>query len=195
MSTVSGEEALRWLPSKEVIREVNLAALVAEHSSLPYRVAFSIVRSPSEAEDIVQETFLRALQHKGTLTRVTSIKAWLVRVTLNLGVDRRRRVSPDQLDAALAETITSEQRPHDEKIFDAAELKRVLRAVDGLPKLEKAVLVLVAFEELSVTEIAAILGKSQSSVRSLTFRARAHLQQRLRQQDRDITDKTRERRL
>ena len=195
MSAGSGEEALRWLSSKEVIREVNLAALVAEHSSLLYRVAFSIVRSPSEAEDIVQDTFLRALQHKGTLTRVTSIKAWLVRVTLNLGVDRRRRVSPDQLDAALAETITSEQRPHDEQIFDAAELKRVLRAVDGLPKLEKAVLVLAAFEELSVTEIAAILGKSQSSVRSLTFRARAHLQQRLRQQDRDITDKTRERRL
>jgi RNA polymerase sigma-70 factor (ECF subfamily) len=64
-------------------------------------------------------------------------------------------------------------------LAEARRLAKVLAAVDRLPQREREVLLLTAIEELTIAEIAAVLKKSESSVRSLLFRARAHLQQRL----------------
>jgi RNA polymerase sigma-70 factor (ECF subfamily) len=85
--------------------------------------------------------------------------------------------------------IVSREIPADQRLSEASDLAQVLAALEMLPKLERAVLMLAAFEELSVAEIAVTLGKSPSSVRSLTFRARTHLQERLRHAARDSTAK------
>lgn len=179
MTLALGEERLNWLTPAAVGREVDAAGLVEDHATLLYRVAFSVVRSAAEAEDLVQETFLRALQHRETLARVDSVRAWLLRVLWNLALDRKRRVQPAQLDESLALSIISRELPADQRLSQATDLAHVLAALERLPKLERAVLLLTAFEELSVTEIASTLNKSPSSVRSLTFRARTHLQERL----------------
>jgi len=187
MALALGDEGLNWLTSAAVRHEVDIAGLVEEHAKLLYRVAFSVVRSAAEAEDIVQETFLRALQHRETLARVESVRAWLLRVLWNLALDRTRRVLPVQLNESLSLAILSNELPADQRLSHAADLAHVLAALDRLPKLERAVLLLAAFEDLTVAEIATTLNKSPSSVRSLTFRARAHLQERLQHTARSMT--------
>ena len=177
MALVLEDGSLGWLTSGKA-REVDVAALVEVHGALLYRVAFSIVRSPAEAEDIVQETFLRALEQRLKLAEVQEPRAWLVRVAWNLAIDRKRRITPAQMQEDAAAVLASADLPADRQLSSAAELAKVLAAMDRLPRLERAVLLLSAVEELSVAEIAAVIGRSESGVRSLVFRARAHLEER-----------------
>lgn len=159
--------------------EADVTGLVESYAALLYRVALSVVRSPAEAEDIVQETFLRAFEQRRKLAEVAEPKAWLVRVAWNLALDRTRRIRPGPLDETVAAMALSSELPADRTLAACAELGRVLAAMDKLPKDERAVLLLSAVEELSAAEIAAVIGRSESGVRALLFRARAHLEQRL----------------
>ena len=179
MALVLGDGRLGWLASQETREEVDVTALVELHGALLYRVAFSVVRSPAEAEDIVQETFLRAVEQRGKLADLEEPRAWLVRVAWNLALDRKRRIVPLQMAEEIAAAMVSPDLPADRRLTAAGELAYVLAATDKLPRLERAVLLLSAVEELSMTEIAVAIGRSESSVRSLLFRARTHLTQRL----------------
>ena len=76
-------------------------------------------------------------------------------------------------------TLVSAQVPADQALADAQQIAAVMRAIKTLPRLEQQALLLSAMEELSTAEIAVILGKTESSIRSLLFRARAHLRERL----------------
>jgi len=152
---------------------------VATFSPLLYRIAFSVVRSRADAEDVVQETFVRVIEDPARFARVREPRPWLVRIAWNLSLDRVRRIAPVSLDEELATALISPQRPADAAITEARRLAQVLAAVDRLPQREREVLLLAAIEELTTAEIAAVLKKSESSVRSLLFRARTHLQQRL----------------
>ena len=182
MALVLGDGRLGWLAGEETRAEVDVTALVALHAGLLYRVAFSVVRQQAEAEDIVQEAFVRALEQRGKLAQVHEVRAWLVRVTWNLALDRKRRITPAQWDEDAEAMVASAELPADRQLIAAAELQRVLAVLESLPPKERAVLLLGAVEELSVAEIAVALGRSESSVRSLTFRARAHLEERLNRQ-------------
>jgi RNA polymerase sigma-70 factor (ECF subfamily) len=106
-------------------------------------------------------------------------RPWLVRIAWNLALDRVRRITPVSLDEELSAALASPEQPADTVFAQARRLAQVLAAVDRLPQLEREVLLLAAIEELTTAEIAAVLKKSESSVRSLLFRARAHLHQRL----------------
>lgn len=179
MAVAFGDDTLSWPAPRSVSGDVDLTLLVKEHAPLLYRLVFSVVRSSSEAEDIVQETFLRALQQGDKLHRLDSVRSWLLRVAWNLAMDRKRRGAPAQLPDELALAIASREIPQDQRLSLAADLALVLTAIEALPESERAVLLMAAFDELSVTEIANALGKSTSSVRSLTFRARTHLREEL----------------
>jgi RNA polymerase sigma-70 factor (ECF subfamily) len=159
--------------------EVDLAALVETHASLLFRVAHSILRNASEAEDTVQDVFLRVLQHQQSLPTIRDLRPWLVRIAWNLALDRRRRVRPDQMDAVFAQTLVAATLPADRSLAEAQRLTAVLHCLDHLPKKERQVLLLAALEELSTAEIAAITARSESAVRALLFRARTHLRTRL----------------
>ena len=66
--------------------------MVYQYSTLLNRVARSLTRDASEAEDVVQETFLRALRHHNKLAELRDTRTWLMRITWNLALDRKRRV-------------------------------------------------------------------------------------------------------
>ena len=68
-----------------------LAALVEQYASTLYRVAFSVLRNPSDAEDAVQEAFLRVLRHRDGLDEVRDQRVWLIRIVWNIVLDRKRR--------------------------------------------------------------------------------------------------------
>lgn len=67
----------------------------ALHGALLFRVAVAVLRYRSEAEDLVQKTFLRALKHQRKLPEIRETRVWLVRLGWNLALDRHRRIRPD----------------------------------------------------------------------------------------------------
>ena len=174
-----GEQSLQWFSAEEVAAGPDLAVLVRDYSPLLYRVALSLVRNPAEAEDIVQDTFVRVLERRSGLARIVELRPWLVRIAWNLAIDRARRIRPEQMDDLFAAGLVSADVPADQALDEAGRIRQVLAAIDALPARERQTLLLSAMEELSAAEIAAVLGRSESSVRSLLFRARAHLRQRL----------------
>lgn len=159
--------------------EIDLAALVETHSRLLFRVAHSVLHSPSEAEDVVQDAFVRVLEHRQRLNDVRDMRVWLVRIAWNLAIDRRRRIRPEQFDERFAEALAANtMSPHD-ALHEAQRMKRVLAEIERLPRAERHILLLSAIEDLTTAEIASVLGKSESAVRSLLFRARTRLRERL----------------
>jgi RNA polymerase sigma-70 factor (ECF subfamily) len=159
--------------------EVDLAALVETYSSLLFRVAHSVLRSRAEAEDVVQDVFVRVLEHRRSLSAVRDMRVWLVRVAWNLAIDRRRRIRPEQFDEGFAESLVARNLPADEALNEAQRLRAVVRELERLPKAERDVLLLSVVEELGTAEMAEVLGRSESAVRALLFRARTRLRERL----------------
>src|SRR5258708_5080826 len=96
MTSIEGSLALSSMES--VRPEVDPAALVEIYSPLLFRVAHSILRSRAEAEDVVQDVFVRILEHRRSLMTVRDMRVWLIRIAWNLALDRRRRIRPEQLD-------------------------------------------------------------------------------------------------
>lgn len=156
-------------------KEAALAALVDQYAGALYRVAFSVLRNPADAEDAVQETFLRVLRHRDTLNEVRDQRVWLIRIVWNIVLDRKRRAKtrPETDDVAeLARILPANGLSAEERAAAAQHHARVLACVEQLPPKEREVLQLSAFEELSSVEIATVLGITESSVRSRLFRAR-----------------------
>jgi RNA polymerase sigma-70 factor (ECF subfamily) len=155
--------------------EEALAALVSQYSGTLYRVAFSVLRNASDAEDAVQEAFLRVLRHRDTLGEVRDNRVWLIRIVWNIVLDRKRRAKtrPETDDVSELARVLPAKGLSAEQIAAAAQHHaHVLRCVEQLPANEREVLLLSAFEELNSVEIASVLGITESSVRSRLFRAR-----------------------
>jgi RNA polymerase sigma-70 factor, ECF subfamily len=155
--------------------EETLEALVGQYATTLYRVAFSILRNASDAEDAVQETFLRVLRHRDNLDEVRDHRVWLIRIVWNIVLDRKRRAKtrPETDDISeLARVLPANGLSAEQRAAAAQHHAHVLACVDRLPAKEREVMVLSAFEELSSVEIASVLGITESSVRSRLFRAR-----------------------
>ena len=152
-----------------------VAALVDEYAGALYRVAYSVLRNAADAEDAVQEAFVRVLRHRDQLPEVRDARVWLIRIVWNVVLDRKRRIKtrPETDDVSeMARVLPSEGLTAEERAAAAEHHAYVLGCVEQLPAKEREVLQLSAFEELSSVEIAAVLGISESSVRSRLFRAR-----------------------
>ncbi|MGA2217998.1 MAG: RNA polymerase sigma factor [Terracidiphilus sp.] len=155
--------------------EETLAALVNEYAGTLYRVSFSVLRNAADAEDAVQEAFLRVLKHRDTLHEVRDRRVWLIRIVWNIVLDRKRRAKtrPETDDVAeLARVLSCDGLSAEERAAAAQHHAHVLACVEQLPLKERQVLMLSAFEELNSVEIAEVLGITESSVRSRLFRAR-----------------------
>lgn len=161
--------------ARQHAKDEALAALVEQYANTLYRVAFSVLRNPSDAEDAVQEAFLRVLRHRNSLDEVRDRRVWLIRIVWNIVLDRKRRAKtrPETDDVQeLARVLPANGLSAEQRAAAAQHHAHVLACVDQLPAKERQVLMLSAFEELSSVEIAAVLGITESSVRSRLFRAR-----------------------
>lgn len=164
-----------------------LEALMRRHNRLLYRTARAILRDDAEAEDVVQEAYLRAYAALGDFRGDSRLSTWLVRIAANEALMRRRRtrrradVVP--MDGAAAaqpkeEPMSEESGP--EENAGRGEVRRLLESrIDALPDDYRAVFVLRAVEELSVEETAAALGIPEATVRTRHFRARGLLRESL----------------
>jgi RNA polymerase sigma-70 factor (ECF subfamily) len=171
--------SLDLLSAQTAGSEIDLAALVEAYSALLFRVAHSVLRNKAEAEDVVQDAFVRVLEHRRTLPGVRDMRVWLVRVAWNLSLDRRRRIRPEQMDEIFAASLVAHHMPADVALNEAQRMKAVFREIERLPKAERQVLLLSALEELDTAEMAQVVSRSESAVRALLFRARSRLRTRL----------------
>ena len=155
-----------------------ITALVAQYSATLYRVAYSVMRNAAEAEDAVQEAFLRVLKHREKLDEIHDLRVWLIRITWNVVLDKKRRskTRPENDDIAdYVRVLPSSDRGADESLISSQEHARILMFIDRLPHKEREALLLSAVQELSTVQIATVLGTTESSVRSRIFRARREL--------------------
>jgi RNA polymerase sigma-70 factor, ECF subfamily len=161
--------------ARQHAEEEALAALVDQYATTLYRVAFSVLHNQSDAEDAVQEAFLRVLRHRETLGEIRDHRVWLIRIVWNVVLDRKRRskTRPETDDVAdLARVLPANGLSAEDRAAAAQHHAHVLACVEKLPAREREVMMLSAFEELSSVEIAGVLGVTESSVRSRLFRAR-----------------------
>jgi RNA polymerase sigma-70 factor, ECF subfamily len=168
----------RVASAKTLDSSETITALVTEYSATLYRVAYSVMRNAAEAEDAVQEAFLRVLKHRDKLEDIRDHRVWLIRITWNVVLDRKRRgkTRPENDDIAdFARVLPSNDRRADETLISSQEHNRILDLVDRLHTKERQALLLSAVEELSTVQIAAVLGTTESSIRSRIFRARREL--------------------
>ena len=160
------------------------------HNQRLYRVARAVLRDEAEAEDVVQEAYLRAFAALSSYRQEASLATWLTRITINeaLGRNRKQRatVGLDQLEGPRPEgariipfpTMSTETDP--ESSAARGEIRRLLeRAVDELPAPFRVVFVMRDVEELSTEETAAVLGLRPETVRTRLHRARRLLRQAL----------------
>jgi RNA polymerase sigma-70 factor (ECF subfamily) len=150
-----------------------------------YRMARRLTRDSSRADDLVQETFARALRSKDSFKLENyGIKPWLLRIMYNLHLNRagREKRQPASVEDEALESSTgsdSETLPIDPSSFQAMD-EQLVHALDGLPEDYKTVMLLWAVEELSYKEIAESLDVPIGTVMSRLHRARQRLATQLR---------------
>ena len=159
-----------------------------------YRVARGILGDDGEAEDVVQETYLRAFDNLAGFRGESGLATWLTRIAINEALGRKRKRRPmvdlDNLDALDEQgearvLIFPGARAGGDPEADASrsEVRRLLeRAVDGLPEAFRIVFVMREIEELSVEETAAHLQIRPETVKTRLHRARRLLREALEQQ-------------
>jgi RNA polymerase sigma-70 factor, ECF subfamily len=160
------------------------------HNQRLYRIARAVMRNDSEAEDVVQEAYVRAFTNLATFRGDSSLATWLSRIVLNeaFGRSRRRR---ETVELTAIETRQQSQSqviasPHmslqldPERAMAQREIQLMLeRAIDKLPQAFRTVLVARVIEEMSVVETAILLGLRPETVKTRLHRARGLLKKAL----------------
>ena len=144
------------------------------YQNMVYRTALHALGSPQDAEDAVQEVFLRLFQYRGTFESEEHLRRWLLRVTVNYGRDllkspwRKRRVSWEETPEI--------------PVFDRPGQAALYREVMALPEKYRDVIHLFYYEELSVKEISQVTGRGESTVTSQLTRGRGLLRKSLKEE-------------
>lgn len=163
--------------------------LMRRHNRLLFRTARSILKNDQEAEDALQEAYLRAWKALAEFRAEARLSTWLVRIVANEALARRRRKAVDviPLDAAMqatdadiqsALTGDADERPDSQAM--RAQLRQLLEArIDLLPEQFRTVFMLRAVEDWSAQEVAQALGIPEATVATRYFRARSLLREGL----------------
>ena len=175
------------IPDEEVIERIRAGEhelyeiLMRRYNQRLYRVARSILRNDAEAEDVMQEAYVRAFEHLDQFAGEAMFSTWLTKIAVHEASRRARRgARVEDLEPVMA-NVKSDTRDPERQAYDH-ELRLVLeRAIDTLPESYRLVFVLRAVENLSVAETAACLDIGQEAVKTRLLRARRLLRQDLEQ--------------
>src|SRR5262252_3243100 len=165
------------------------AGLVKRYEAKIFRLAMHITQNREDAEDVLQETFLKAYEHLDQFQGNSKFYTWVVRIAVNQSLMKLRRRKTDK-SVSLDETIDTGEDTvvreiaawgeDPEERFSREELGEILDgAVDSLDPLYRSVFVLRDVEELSTEETAEMLGLSVPAVKSRLLRARLQLREKL----------------
>src|SRR5881392_2529247 len=172
-------------PAAEADKRASFEREALVHLDSLYRVALRLTGNPAEADDLVQETMLKAYRAWHQFERGTNAKGWLLTILRHAFINeyRRRTRHPETVDIDAIEPFSVFKELQDEDpqgtFFDRIVDDEVLRAIDLLPEQFRETVVLSDVEGMSYEEIARILEVPVGTVKSRLFRARRLLQQKL----------------
>jgi RNA polymerase sigma-70 factor (ECF subfamily) len=166
------------------------AAIMTRYNQRLFRVARGVVRDEAEAEDVLQEAYVRAFAALPDFRGEAGLGTWLTRIVLNEALGRMRRRRPtEQLDVLDQDLQTGDSRvvmfpgvnaPNPEAAAARSEVRRLLeRAIDDLPEAFRLVFVMRDIEEMSIDETAANLAIRPETVKTRLHRARRLLRKNL----------------
>jgi RNA polymerase sigma-70 factor (ECF subfamily) len=164
--------------------EAAIRAIMQSNNRRLYRLARGILRNDSEAEDVVQETYVRAFTHLDSFRGDSSLATWLARIAMNEALGRLRRQRPNVEWTSLPPGTLEAQiiqfplaAPADpEKTMAQREIQQVVEhAIDDLPEAFRIVFITRVIEGMNVEETAEILGLKPETVKTRLHRARTML--------------------
>ena len=146
-----------------------------------YSYAMVLARNHAQAEDLVQETYLRAMQAIGSLRPESNVKGWMFTILRNIWLNQLRKVrnAPQMVEIEAEKGVANEvvepsKNAHDLYI-DRVEAEQIRAAIAELPIKFREIILLREYEDLSYQEIASVLGCPVGTVMSRLARARAML--------------------
>jgi len=176
----SDQPEIEWMRR---IREGDMEAfrlLVETHQSRIVGTISKMLGSDAEAEDLAQQVFIRVWRSAPRYQPTAKFTTWLFRITRNLVFNemRRKRHFVDQTDD-LAEPAERKERGPDQVLLEEELQTAIQDAISKLPEAQRLAIVLRRYEELPYEEIAKVMGTTVPAVKSILFRARAELRERL----------------
>ena len=151
--------------------------IIDKYSVMVYRMAYSLVKNPYDAEDIHQEVFVRYILKRPAFESEEHEKAWFLRVTINLCKNLWKTVWKQRV-VGLGEAMEEPGAAAEEQAEES-----ILAVVKQLPRKYRVVIHLFYYEELSVEEISKVLQMKPSTVRTRLTRARARLKELLEEKE------------
>ena len=142
-----------------------------------YRVAFYILESQANAQDVVQDLFIKLWNTRDELDKVLNLKAYCTTLIKNLCIDRIRKASKEQIIEPQADI--SESRTIDDDLIAKDKLGRVMAAIERLPKGQRNVVKMYVLEDMSYDEISEKTGMSNLTLRVLLSNARKTLRKEI----------------
>ncbi|HVQ15667.1 MAG TPA: sigma-70 family RNA polymerase sigma factor [Vicinamibacterales bacterium] len=182
------ERLLGSLVTADLELEGEFEARLSDSSRLAFRVAFSVLRQKEDAEDVAQEAFAKAYRSFNQLRDRTRFRAWLVRMTWRLALDRQRanrRRSARELPAAdgtgdqVVEAGLQGRLTAADLVAARERAEHLWNAIEALPEKLRLVVVLAGIEGHDMHEVSALLDVPEGTVKSRLFLARKQLKERL----------------
>ncbi|OPH84580.1 RNA polymerase sigma factor [Nitrobacter vulgaris] len=162
-----------------------IRAIMQANNRKLYRIARGILRNDSEAEDVVQETYVRAFTHLESFRGDSRLATWLARIAINEALGRRRRLrptvdwttlEPGVLNAQIIQFPVSAVSDDPEKTMAQREIQHIVeQAVDELPEAFRIVFITRVIEGMNVEETAELLDLKPETVKTRLHRARTML--------------------
>ncbi len=161
--------------------------LVEQHSRNVFRLAYRMTGNEQDAEDVVQETFLKAHRGLASFEARANVGTWLHRIAVNCSLDlirnrqrrEKNRVEDSPEGPSILDQAPAPNAQPDRLVFSAELKQRVAAAMKRLSETERAAFVLRHFEGRSIVEIARTLGLRSGAAKNTIFRAVAKLRQEL----------------
>ena len=156
------------------------AILLEKYEDLVFGVSMKMIRDRVKAEDMTQETWMKVIKFSANYSPVGSVKSWILQINRNLIIDhfREQKKWADSEDIESIE-VSDESLDASELIDSEEKRKRFQQAFSGLDEREKMVLTMVIVEELSYSEIAQKLKLSVGAIKTIMFRAKNNLKEKL----------------
>lgn len=163
-----------------------IMGIYEEFNRYIYHLCLKLTRNTNEAEDLMQEVWVKVVRYENTLDEVDHVKAWLTTITMNTFRDRYRKTArrskylmhqPEQLDVPILDLVPTTEISVEEKIEQVEMTKIVQEKMNQLDSIYQKTLWYFYVEQFSLAEISALMKVSIGTVKSRLFRAKARLKE------------------
>ena len=158
------------------------ASLVERHKDMVYTIAKRIVKSAEDAEEVAQDTFMKAFKEIHTFQGGSKFSTWLYSIVYRTAISktRKKQLEVSQIDEQIVENYAEDfSVPQIEELTRSERVLYTHKAIDRPPEMEATIITLYYLQDLSVDEIHEVVGISQSNIKVKLFRARKQLYKEL----------------